>query len=163
MFVDDKKLEELIVKYYGAISSLVRRKIARPEDVEDIVQSTFENTYLHEIETAPYAYLCTVARRLIATFYKQTKRPDLLSGDIEGLLHDIIDPGQLSEHQDLLACLRRKIEMLPHDQKDIIRLRYFNDPPLTWKAIGKMLDYSPPTVAIKYDRAITKLRREIER
>lgn len=163
MYVDKKKLEELIDKYYGAIFAFVCKRVSCREDVENIVQKTFANTYLHEIKKAPYAFLERVALNLIRNFYRKSERNKLLICDLERILRKPIDPKKQSKLQDLKAYLRKLVQALPWKEKSIIELRYLHEPPLGYDKIRMILKCSHPTLKKYHDRAIAKLRKEIKR
>jgi len=165
MFVDREKLEELMGKYYTAIYDLVRRKIARREDIEDIAFETFERIYLYDIDNE-WAYLKKVANSLIADFYKKPKPSKPMACDPEELLRILIDRSSLptqKKRQELQDYLRELAQKLPEPERTIIELLYFIDKPLRHKEIPGELDVSYPKYKQLYDSALTKLKKEIER
>lgn len=163
MFVNEKKLEELISKYYKAIFAFVSKHISSQQDAEDIVQKTFENAYLHKIKKAPYSFLKQVALNLIRNYYRKSERNNLLRCDLERLLRNPIDTKKLSKLKDLKDYLRELVYALPEQEKTIIELRYFMDPPLKHKEIQEILGITPPTCKKYHNLAMEKLRKEIER
>lgn len=175
MFIDNENFRQLYDKHFKEIFGYIRRCGFNHHDAENLTQETFIKIleYTSNIEH-PRAFLIKVACNVINEYWRKNKKGKLISVEehlddkdaIENLINKLIYPSTLPKRkksQELHSFLKELVQTLPEKEKMIIKLRYFNDPPLRWKDIRKIFGYSHPTLTKLYKSAITKLRKEIER
>src|SRR5438445_732566 len=134
MTEQDRKIAEIVMKERPRLRNFIRRRVADPSDVEDIVQDVFyrlveANRLLMPIEHVT-GWLFRVARNRITDLFRK-KKPDLFSDaaveDEDGELLQVEDllpspdagPEALYLRHVLLDELELAIEELPREQREI--------------------------------------------
>lgn len=114
-------------------------------------------------------WIYTIARNLRVDHLRRTcdvprEQPEDSEHD-DDLIHQVADsslpsiPDQLSD-QRVHAKVRTAIEQLPRDQREVLRLSYYDDQPHA--AIAKALDIPLGTVKSRMRLAVTRLRESLE-
>lgn len=70
------------------------------------------------------------------------------------------DPGQRAEASEARNMLMKAIDNLPADEREAVVMRSFGG--LSFKQIAEATDKPLTTVSSQYQRALTKLRRQLE-
>jgi len=174
MFMDDTNFRKVYIKYFQTIFGFVLRMVGHQRDAENLTQETFIKIRNREIKSNPLAYLKEVARKVIYKYWREKNKDKLTSVKghfvhdyaIADLIYNPIDPSTLpteKKREEIQDFLRELVQVLPEKEKTIIELHYLTEPPLKYKEIHEILDITPPTCKKRHDRAIAKLRKEIER
>src|SRR5438270_6065948 len=134
MTEQDRKIAEIVVKERPRLRNFIRRRVADPSDVEDIVQDVFyrlveANRLLMPIEHVT-GWLFRVARNRITDLFRK-KKPDLFSDaaveDEDGELLQVEDllpspdagPEALYLRHVLLDELELALDELPDEQREV--------------------------------------------
>lgn len=152
-------------KLYHYILSLVKDEDA----ADDIFQDTFVKA-ITTIRQGRYddrgkfpAWLCRIARNLVIDSFRQDKAEAAVSTDDTN--YDVLNRRELSEGtiEDSLIDLqieddvRRLIEELPDNQREVLHMRYYKD--LSFKEIAELTGVSINTALGRMRYAILNLRR----
>ena len=100
MAEQDHRISEVVVRERARLRNFIRRRVADPRDVEDILQDVFSklveaNRLLMPIEHLT-GWLFRVARNRITDFFRKKKPDSFTDAAIEG------EEGELLELEDLL-------------------------------------------------------------
>ena len=134
MIEQDQKISEVMATEGSRLRNFIRRRVANPADVEDLLQEVFTelveaNRLLMPIDYVT-GWLFRVARNRITDLFRK-KRPanwsDAAAGDEDGELPRIEDwlpspdagPEALFVRHALLDELRAALEELPAEQREV--------------------------------------------
>src|SRR5437868_10011420 len=134
MAEQDQRISEVVKRERSRLRNFIRRRVADPSDVEDIVQDVFyrlveANRLLMPIEHVT-GWLFRVARNRITDLFRK-KKPDLFSNaaveDEDGELLQVEDllpspdagPESLYVRQVLLDELELALDELPDEQREV--------------------------------------------
>ena len=156
--------EEIYDYYAPKIYKFIYFKVSFAEDAEDLTSQTFIKflKYLTKEKKINnlQALLYNIARNLVIDFYRQKKQISLFDDKIKGKL---IDEKSLVENLNLtldlaieIKNIKKALEKLNNEDKEIIILRFINDLPI--KEIAIMLGKSRINVRVSFHRAIKKLK-----
>lgn len=83
------------------------------------------------------------------------------TGVTEALKYEWTDAVEQIDQKDELKMVIRLVEQLPQRQKEIFRLRHFNE--FSLDEIGKITGLSPVNIRVQLTRAQKKLREQYEK
>lgn len=154
----------LFDRHFRALARFVRTKVAREEEVDDLVQATFlaclEGGGRYRGEGSLRGYLLGIAYHKVQKLYAERERHAIDAEVVS--VHDLA-PGpstalaRLGEQRLLLAGLRR----LPLQFQVVLELYFWED--LTAAGIGELLGEPEGTVRTRIRRAKELLTAQIER
>lgn len=119
----DRRIADVVGREESRLRSFIRRRVADPRDVEDILQDVFyelveANRRLMPIDNLT-GWLYRVARnRIIDLFRKKTPERFAEDGE-ERLLSSDAGPEDVFEQGVLLDALEAALDELPKDQRDV--------------------------------------------
>lgn len=161
---DREAYAELYDAYVQKIYRFVHLKVKRTVDAEELTADVFTRawTYLCGNTVRHFnAYLFTVARRVVADYYRSRARQQEITFNIEE--HDASD----DVSQDALIDLRadvaevlRALEMIHDDYRELIALRYLEQ--MEIKEIAESLGKTPNNVRVTLHRAVGALRTALK-
>ncbi len=177
---DDKLVSAYIKGDNGAFDILLRRhqakvfayiySIVKNRDVaDDLFQETFVKAIMtlrqgRYAESGKFsAWITRIAHNLIIGYYRQEKAENLVSSDQEDV--DVLNRKELSDTniEDKLVSrqihedVRRIIEVLPDNQREVLMMRYYRD--MSFKEIAEATDVSINTALGRMRYAIINMRR----
>lgn len=177
---DDKLVAAYISGDNDAFDTLLRRhqnrvyayiySIVKNRDVaDDLFQETFVKaiTTLRQgrySETGKFsAWISRIAHNLIIDYYRQEKNENLLSADQEDI--NILNRKDLSEtniedmmvNEQIQEDVRRIIDALPENQKEVLVMRYYRD--MSFKEIAEATKVSINTALGRMRYALINMRR----
>jgi RNA polymerase sigma-70 factor, ECF subfamily len=117
------------------LAGLIARRVADPQDAEDVLQDVMLRIHRHSDELADAdrlaAWVHRIARNAIVDHYRRrAARPELPAG-AAGDLEPRADDTELGEsasgtlRQELAACLRPLVDRLPESQREALVLTEF--------------------------------------
>ena len=170
---NDEAFDILLERHQSKLLSYINFIVRDRELSEDIFQETFVKAIV-TIKQGRYtdsgkfgAWLTRIAHNLIIDMYRQDKSSKCISNDeldydilnnkelCDGTIEDIIVEDQI--HSDL----RKIIEVLPDNQKEVIVMRYYND--LSFKEIADITNVSINTALGRMRYALINIRRIAEK
>ncbi len=115
----------------GPLSAYIRRRVARPEDAEDVLQEVMLRIHRHADELAGAdrvaAWVHRIAQNAITDHYRRSAaRPEIAAGAATDLDERASEPPGEPEteglRRELSACLRPLIGRLPEGTRDALTL-----------------------------------------
>ncbi|MCA6421924.1 MAG: sigma-70 family RNA polymerase sigma factor [Flavobacterium sp.] len=170
---DENSLAVLINRHQSKIYGYIYSKVLDRDLTEDIFQETFykviytlkEKKYYNE-EGKFLSWILRIASNLIIDKYRNDKKMPL-SRDTDDLsvFSKITDNTHNIENtlikNQVNIDLKAIIEKLPHDQKEVIMMRYFLE--MSFKEIADLTGVSVNTTLGRMRYALTNLRKVIEK
>ena len=168
----EKSLEILIIRHKQRIFSFIMSKVSDREVAEDIFQDTFikvintlkRGAYNEEGKFLPW--VMRIAHNLIIDHFRRNKRLPKFNNTDDFDIFDVLSDEMLSvENQiiknQILDDVRKLVEELPEDQKEVLLMRMYKD--MSFKEIAENTDVSINTALGRMRYALINLRKLIEK
>jgi len=166
---NERALEILVLRHKSRVYNFIYSKVLDGDLSEDIFQDTFikvirtlkKGTYNEEGKFLPW--LMRIAHNLIIDHFRKSNRmPKFESKDKEFDIFSMLkDSGRNAEKQlivdQISADLRKLVDELPEDQKEVVYMRLFKD--MSFKEIANNTNVSINTALGRMRYAIINLRR----
>lgn len=151
---------ELYDTYFDRVNRYLRYRVYNVWDADDLTATVFtralEKYHLFRGEAPVAVWLFRITHNAYVDYLRRRRR-DLYSGP--GPLDSEAD-GPLPEEEFLkaeeIARLRKMLDLLAPDQKDVVSLRYAGE--LRFGQIARVLDKTEPAVRMIHHRALKALR-----
>lgn len=152
---DETAIREVIARYSGPVTTVVRSVLGSSDLVADGVQQTFVKAWrssdqFHGDDLAPWLY--SIARRTSIDLLRHERRPTI--GGHDGEVEVAIDATDLDEiwqrHE-----IRRALDDLPEAEREVVRLSHLVG--LTHPQIAEQLGVAVGTVKSRSARAHKRL------
>jgi len=170
---DENALALLINRHQSKIYGYIYSKVSDRDVTEDIFQETFFKV-IHTLKSKKYyneegkflSWVLRIASNLIIDKFRNDKKMPLNRDTDELLIFSRITDDSLNIERRLIKNqveidIKTIIEKLPHDQKEVIMMRYFLD--MSFKEIADFTGVSVNTTLGRMRYAITNLRKVIEK
>lgn len=170
---DENALAILINRHQSKIYGYIYSKVSDRDVTEDIFQETFFKV-IHTLKAKKYyneegkflSWVLRIASNLIIDKYRNDKKMPLNRDTDELLIFSRITDDSLNIERKLIKNqveidIKTIIEKLPHDQKEVIMMRYFLD--MSFKEIADFTGVSVNTTLGRMRYAITNMRKVIEK
>lgn len=109
--------------------NFIRKRIANPEDGEDILQMTclevLRNSHKFMGASRPETWVFGIAVNLIRNYYKSQQGRYLLDSLDDDITADLLfdnDPSDITEHRQLLGATLNSIDKLPGDIRTMLSI-----------------------------------------
>jgi len=166
---DNTAFDTLLRRHQSKVFAYIYSIVKNRDVANDLFQETFVKaiTTLRQgryAETGKFsAWITRIAHNLIIDYYRQEKAENLVSSDREEI--DIFNRKHLSERniEDILVRdqihddVRRIIEALPENQREVLVMRYYRD--MSFKEIAEATKVSINTALGRMRYAIINMRR----
>lgn len=166
---DNTAFDTLLHRHQSKVFAYIYSIVKNRDVANDLFQETFVKaiTTLRQgryAETGKFsAWITRIAHNLIIDYYRQEKAENLVSSDREEI--DIFNRKHLSERniEDILVRdqihddVRRIIEALPENQREVLVMRYYRD--MSFKEIAEATKVSINTALGRMRYAIINMRR----
>lgn len=144
-------------RYASRVYAYCRRFLGNREEAQDVFQETFIRFYQcanqERVMTNLPAFLLTISRNLCVN----AKRKEKSTIDYQDInFSDKNESVYSSDKKELVELIKRAIELLPNDYKEIFILREYDG--LTYQEIADVTGTSLATVKIRIFRAKQKIR-----
>jgi RNA polymerase sigma-70 factor (ECF subfamily) len=169
---DETALSTLINRHQSKIYGFIYSKISDRDLSDDIFQDTFikviktlkSNSYNEEGKFLPW--VMRIAHNLIIDHFRRNKKMPMYRETEEFSIFSIMtDNSQTVENQMITdqveKDLKKLIEELPQDQKDVLVMRIYQD--LSFKEISELTGVSINTALGRMRYALMNLRKVIEK
>lgn len=169
---DCASLEVLINRYKNKVYGYILFNVKRQQLAEDIFQDTFVKV-IRSLKQGKYvengkfiSWVMRIAKNLIIDHYRREKNMNTIApGDTKA---DVFNSAELSDgniedsiiHNQILADVKTLIEELPDDQKEVVRMRLYQN--LSFKEIADLTGTGINTVLGRMRYALIKMRKIIE-
>jgi RNA polymerase sigma-70 factor (ECF subfamily) len=170
---DENSLAILIDRHQSKIYGYIYSKVSDRDVTEDIFQETFFKV-IHTLKSKKYyneegkflSWVLRIASNLIIDKFRNDKKMPLNRDTDELLIFSRITDDSLNIERRMIKNqveidIKTIIEKLPHDQKEVIMMRYFLD--MSFKEIADFTGVSVNTTLGRMRYAITNLRKVIEK
>ncbi len=169
---DEKSLEILIKRHQSKIYGFIYSKIPDKAVCDDVFQDTFmkvirtlkSNSYNEEGKFLPW--VMRIAHNLTIDHFRKTKKMPMFRETEEFSIFSVmsdnsatIESKMISEQVEL--DLQKLIEELPEDQKEVLKLRMYQD--LSFKEISEITGVSINTALGRMRYAIMNIRKVIDK
>jgi RNA polymerase sigma factor (sigma-70 family) len=166
---NDRAWAALIGKYKNLIYSIPLKYGASPEDAADIFQSVclelFSELPRLRSTGALRSWLMTVASH--ASFHWKTKRRRHAEQELTEIEEDQLEANDavpmLLEEVQRDQLVREAVAKLPPRCREIVRLLFFEDPPIAYRDLAKRLGLATGSIGFIRGRCLARLQRELER
>lgn len=164
-------LEALLNRYKSKIYTSIYMKVKDEYLAEDIFQETFikiintlkSGKYNEEGKFLPWAI--RIAHNMIVDFFRKAKRaPNIVNADGFDIFEVLEFSDESTESkmlkQQVDVDLKKMIQKLPDDQKEVLIMRHFCD--MSFKDIAEITEVSINTALGRMRYALSNLRKMIE-
>ena len=168
---DSKSFEALIQKHKNKIYAFILSKIRNRDLAEDIFQETFikvinslqKGKYNEEGKFLPW--VMRIANNLVIDYFRKSKKMRTIAPTDDFDIFDILQDGEKNIEDNLVnnqihKDLRKLIEHLPEDQKEVLKMRYYAE--LSFKEISECTGVSINTALGRMRYALINLRKLID-
>ena len=169
---DSKSFEALIQKHKNKIYAFILSKIRNRDLAEDIFQDTFikvinslqKGKYNEEGKFLPW--VMRIANNLVIDYFRKSKKMRTIAPTDDFDIFDILQDGEKNVEDNLVnnqihKDLRKLIEHLPEDQKEVLKMRYYAE--LSFKEISESTGVSINTALGRMRYALINLRKLIDK
>ncbi|MCM1349178.1 MAG: sigma-70 family RNA polymerase sigma factor [Firmicutes bacterium] len=169
---DNQAFDILLKRHQSRVFSYILSVVKNRDVADDIFQETFVKA-ITTIKQGRYAesgkfsaWISRIAHNLIIDYYRQEKSENTMSADEEGA--DVLNRRELSDtniedvmvNEQIHNDVRRIIEALPDNQKEVLMMRYYKD--MSFKEIAEATKVSINTALGRMRYAILNMRRIAE-
>ncbi len=169
---DNKSFEELLSRHKNRVFAFIMSKVKNRDITEDIFQDTFikvinslkKGKYNEEGKFLPW--MMRISHNLVIDHFRKESKMRKIRPTSEFDIFDILDDGRKNQedfmiHTQVYADLNLLIEQLPEDQKEVLKMRYFED--LSFKKISELTGASINTALGRMRYALINLRKLAEK
>jgi RNA polymerase sigma-70 factor (ECF subfamily) len=154
--------EEAMLPHLDAAHNLARWLLRNEQDAQDVVQEAYLRAFksfggFHGSNGR--AWLLTIVRNTSYTLLKKNRAVDLTTTfdeEIHATDHDLASPATILEHAEDTELIRRAMDELPAEFREILILRHQED--LSYKEIGEILKIPTGTVMSRLARGRARLK-----
>lgn len=161
---DKSAFEELYNEYFAPLNRYILIRVGDPSEAEDLTQLVFIKFYKNLVNWQdkgyqPSAYLFTIARSVIADYYRSRGRKGSKLTNSEEVLSLISDSSQ-NPHQDVIESeeirtLYKNLKKLPEKYQEVLVLRYIEN--LSSKEISQIINKSDVATRKMLSRSVSAL------
>lgn len=166
---DNKAFDTLLKRHQTRVFSYIYSIVKNRDVADDLFQETFVKA-ITTIKQQRYsesgkfsAWISRIAHNLIIDYYRQEKSENLVSAD-DGEV-DVLNRKDLADiniedvlvSEQIHADVRRIIEALPENQREVLLMRYYRD--MSFKEIAEATEVSINTALGRMRYAILNMRR----
>jgi len=169
---NEDAFEILILKHKDKVFAFILSKIKNYNLAHDVFQETFikvinslkKGKYNEEGKFLPW--MMRISHNLVIDHFRKESKMRKIRPTSEFDIFDILDDGRKNQ-EDLMiqtqvhADLNILIEQLPEDQKEVLKMRYFED--LSFKKISELTGASINTALGRMRYALINLRKLAEK
>jgi len=159
-----ESFEGIYRDHYRDVYRYVLLRLRRPDEVDDVVASTFDRAFAawrsgHGPAGGAVPWLIIIARRILVDRWRRTRVLRWLPLSSPGR-PEPPDPADDRQRAEFWMWLDRLAEVLPERQREVVFLRYQRD--LSDQDIGEILGLSASGVRTLASRALAALRQHPE-
>lgn len=169
---DESAFEILIKKHKDKVFAFILSKIKNYNLAHDVFQDTFikvvnslkRGKYNEEGKFVPW--VMRIAHNLVIDHFRRQKKTRSIAPTDDFNIFDVISNEEKNAEEEMIdeqitSDVRKLIEKLPEDQKEVLKMRYYKD--LSFKEISEITDVSINTALGRMRYAIINLRKLVEK
>jgi len=169
---DSVSLERLISRHKNKVYAYILMVVKDRDLADDIFQDTFVKV-IHTLRNGSYKeegkfiqWVMRIAHNLTIDHFRKSKRlPVIENGNDD---YDILETLRLTDpsiEEELISAqihndLRQLIELLPEEQKEVLKMRHYNE--MSFKDIAEQTEVSINTALGRMRYALINLRKIIQ-
>ncbi|WP_445452064.1 RNA polymerase sigma factor [Flavobacterium sp. 25HG05S-40] len=170
---DENSLAILVERHQSKIYGYIYSKVSDRDLTEDIFQETFFKV-IHTLKSKKYyneegkflSWVLRIANNLIVDKFRNDKKMLMKRDTDEFSVFSSLTDNAPNIEKELIKNqvdidLKKIIQKLPHDQKEVLMMRYYSD--MSFKEIADITGVSVNTTLGRMRYAITNLRKVIEK
>jgi len=160
------------MRHKSRVFAFIMSKIKNRDVTEDIFQDTFikvinslkRGKYNEEGKFVPW--VMRIAHNLVIDHFRRQKKTRSIAPTDDFNIFDVISNEEKNAEEEMIddqitSDVRKLIEELPEDQKEVLKMRYYKD--LSFKEIAEITDVSINTALGRMRYAIINLRKLVEK
>ena len=164
---DNYSFEVLLNRHKNRVFAFIMSKIKNKDLSEDIFQDTYvkvvnslqKGKYNEEGKFLPW--VMRIAHNLVIDHFRKQKKMHMVRSNNDFDIFDIIKDDSINVDDRLIRDqifndLRALINLLPNDQKEVLKMRYFEE--MSFKKIAEYYDISINTALGRMRYALINLR-----
>ena len=164
---DNYSFEVLLNRHKNRVFAFIMSKIKNKDLSEDIFQDTYvkvvnslqKGKYNEEGKFLPW--VMRIAHNLVIDHFRKQKKMHMVRSNNDFDIFDIIKDDSINVDDRLVRDqifndLRVLIDLLPNDQKEVLKMRYFEE--MSFKKIAEYFDISINTALGRMRYALINLR-----
>ena len=168
---NETAFEILIAKHKDKVFAFILSKIKNYNLAHDVFQDTFikvinslkRGKYNEEGKFVPW--VMRIAHNLVIDHFRMQKKTRSITPTKDFDIFDVISDNDKNAEENMIdnqisSDVRKLIEKLPKDQKEVLKMRYYRD--LSFKEIAEITDVSINTALGRMRYAIINLRKLVE-
>ena len=165
---DNASFEILLTRHKSRVFAFIMSKIKNRDLSEDIFQDTFikvinslqKGKYNEEGKFLPW--MMRISHNLVIDHFRKEAKMRKVRPTTEFDIFDVLDDGNKNQEEVMMQTqvhtdLKVLIEQLPKDQKEVLKMRYFED--LSFKQISDLTETSINTALGRMRYALINLRK----
>jgi len=169
---DESSLEVLIKRHKQRIYSFIYSKVYDRDTAEDVFQDTFikvirtlkKGKYNEEGKFLPW--VMRIAHNLVIDHFRKSNRMPKFDNSGEFSIFSVLSDNSLNAEKKIIknqveSDVRRLIEELPEDQKEVLVMRMYQD--MSFKEISERTGVSINTALGRMRYALINMRKVIEK
>ncbi len=169
---NETALETLIVRHKQKIYSFIYSKVYDKDVAEDIFQDTFikvirtlkRGSYNEEGKFLPW--VMRISHNLVIDYFRKNNRMPKFDNAGEFSIFSVLSDSSLNAEKSIIKeqvenDVRRLVEELPEDQKEVLLMRIYND--MSFKEISDRTGVSINTALGRMRYALINLRKIIDK
>ena len=164
---DNKSFEILLNRHKNRVFAFIMSKIKNKDLSEDIFQDTYvkvvnslqKGKYNEEGKFLPW--VMRIAHNLVIDHFRRQKKMQMVRSNNDFDIFDVIKDNKINVDERLIKDqifndLNSLIDRLPKDQKEVLKMRYFEE--LSFKKIAEHFDISINTALGRMRYALINIR-----
>lgn len=155
--------EDMYDCYFERVNRYLRYRVPSVWDADDLTAAVFtrafEKYHLFRGEAPVAVWLFRIAHNILVDYMRARGRLTLTGNECDSLAAESGHPEEELLRLEELVQLRRLLERLPSEQRDVISLRYAGE--LKYSQIARVLDRSEAAVRMIHHRALKALRKKL--
>ena len=163
MNIKERKFASIYSEFAQKIYKFCYFRVSSREEAEDIAAQVFIRAWdriaAGKKVTNVQGFLYRIAGNIVIDFYRKRAGKHEISLDDPRNPIDVPDKSDVVERLDerlMISEVRKRLEQLPDQYREVIILRYINDIPIN--EIAKIMDTSENNISVRLHRAIEKLK-----
>ena len=169
---NETAFEILIAKHKDKVFAFILSKIKNYNLAHDVFQDTFikvinslkRGKYNEEGKFVPW--VMRIAHNLVIDHFRMQKKTRSIAPTKDFDIFDVISDNDKNAEENMIdnqisSDVRKLIEKLPEDQKEVLKMRYYRD--LSFKEIAEITDVSINTALGRMRYAVINLRKLVEK
>ncbi len=165
---DESSFEILLTRHKNRVYAFIMSKIKNKDITEDIFQDTFIKV-INSLKNGKYneegkflPWVMRIAHNLVIDYFRKNKKFSIIRPTAEFDIFDMISEKSPNKEEEMIVNqthidLKLLIDQLPNDQKEVLKLRYYED--MSFKKIADLTNVSINTALGRMRYALINIRK----